>query len=78
MNGKAIVINDVLGIYQVTIVNFDDGNRTERYESTCSRMKALGIAERWSNETGYPVRMQSGPMLSKVERRTRRIQTRKQ
>lgn len=75
MNGKAIVICDILGIYQVKIVDFDKGLCIERYESTCSRTKALSIAEQWSKETGYPVRMQSGPMLSKVEKRTRRLTT---
>lgn len=71
MNGKAIVINDNMGIHQVMIVDFDNGNRTERYESTCSSMKAYDIAEKWQKETGYPVRMQSGIALSKFEKRRR-------
>lgn len=69
MNGKAIVICDILGIYQVKIVDFDKGLCIERYESTCSNMKAYAIAEQWNKETGYPVRIQSGTCLSKIEKR---------
>ena len=71
MNGKAIVICDIMGIYQVKIVDFDKGHRIERYDSTCSNLKAYELAEQWSKETGYPVRIQSGIQLSKIEKRRR-------
>lgn len=69
MNGKAIVIDAVFGIYQVMIVNFDRGNEIERHEGGLTRNKAYDTAALWNRETGYPVRIQSGQTLSLVEKR---------
>lgn len=69
MNGKAIVIDAVFGIYRVEIINFDNGNEIERHEGGFTRNKAYEVASTWQKETGYPVRLQHGPHIINIEKR---------
>lgn len=69
MNGKAIIVDSIFGIYNVKIVNFDRGNEIERHEGGLTRNKAYEVASTWQKETGYPVRLQHGPYLINIERR---------
>ena len=69
MNGKAIIVDNIFGIYQVKIVDFDKGASIERYEGGLTRNKAFEIAALWSKETLYPVRIQNGNQLSLAEKR---------
>lgn len=69
MNGKAIIVDEIFGIYNVKIVNFDKGNDIERNEGGLTRNKAYEIASSWNHETGLPVRMQHGPHLINIEYR---------
>ena len=69
MNGKAIIVDNIFGIYQVKIVDFDKGASIERNEGGLTRNKAFEIAASWSKETLYPVRIQNGNQLSTIEKR---------
>ena len=69
MNGKAIIVDSIFGIYNVKIVNFDEGNKEERHEGGLTRNKAYEVASLWQRETGYPVRLQHGPHIINIEKR---------
>ena len=69
MNGKAIIVDIIFGIYQVKIVNFDNGHAIERHEGGLTRYKAFETAFSWSKETGFPVMVQVRDQLCLVEKR---------
>lgn len=69
MNGKVIIVDNIFGIYQVKIVDYDKGASIERNEGGLTRNKAFEIAFSWSKETGFPVRVQIRDQVCLVEKR---------